>query len=406
MDKPLTLADLREDSEYTPDNNEGGNNSKEEGSSKSTEETLDESKEKSNAELEKLELEKLELEKKGKEKEEEEESSKKDDSNEEEPIELSDKAKELLEKGTKNPESLTKEEIALLKKEGVQVESSESDTNFWKEFESKSGEELKLDFGDTDPESVDGVLKYAEAFRDKGVRDYDNILKSIAPKAYQAMLIEKDGGDPKELFISDPSDSVNYSSIKIEEDNTKQHKQIYRKYLSIKGNSDSEIEDLLEVAEDKGLLKDRATSSLDYIKKVNKEHEEAVIKRNTEKKEQDNNNIDIFSNKLDEIISEGAIGSFSIPKADKKKFVDFLGSNIQYDDGSFKVVQDITDKNLNNILENLFFSFKQGDIDKLIEVRANTKQVSRLKKSIPKIVLPNSKSESASNKKPTLGDII
>lgn len=315
----------------------------------------------------------------------------------------------LVDKAEKDPQSLTDDEIKILKDSGVIIENDDENQEDYSEFfsavESITGEELSVDFGDTPPTTPEGMVKYLTKFREQGIEEYEAALKEKAPRAYQAMLIEVGGGNPSEYFLPEDQDTTDYKSYELKDDDIDSQKLLIRRAYSYQGLDDETITRLVEISEDKDSLKSDSEKALNYLKSTQEERETKAQESVKLKKERDMNTMSSFVTELDSIISEGSLSSFKIPNADKTEFAKYVKQNITYNDGKFYSTEEVKSDNLNNVLSNLFFKFKGGDLDKLIKNKAKSERVKELR-----ISLETKPSTASSNKTPrkkiiTLGEI-
>lgn len=71
----------------------------------------------------------------------------------------------LLERGNAEDAEFTEEELTFLKEQGVDVVSDDDNSNFFDEVETLTGTNLEVDYGDIDPNSAQGVVKYLDAHK-------------------------------------------------------------------------------------------------------------------------------------------------------------------------------------------------------------------------------------------------
>ena len=382
MDKPLTLAQLSGDEGAAPipdgkaegtQRNEGkGDEGKgDEGIGNSPEFNLEELQLRDPESLSEEEKTFIEDSKKENKKEEKQEPSNAD----------KEKANRIAELQAISDEDITPEQVQELRDLGVDV--LEHDGEFWEDVEKLTGDKVEVDFGNTDPESPEGVLKYMDAYSDAKVSGFEEHLKKVAPRAYQAMLVEVDGGNPAEYFLpKGDADTTDYSTIEITDDNTDVHKQVLRKAFSLRGIDEDIAELTINALEDKGQLKSTAEKDLKYVVDTTETQRQAELNRVTESKQQEEKLLSDMASFVDSSLEKGTVGSFTIPKADVKKFNDFVKQSIQVKDGQFFSVSNVTRDNFDDILQNLFFAYKGGNIDNLAKTKANKENVRRLRKRV------------------------
>ena len=75
---------------------------------------------------------------------------------------------------------------------------------------------------------------------------------------------------------------------------------------------------------------------------------------------------------------------FIIPEASKAAFQEFMKSNIRHENGKFYIVNEIGNdyRNVKELVEAQYFQFVKGDLKKLVERKAKTLAVQRLKANV------------------------
>ena len=284
---------------------------------------------------------------------------------------------ELLAKGEENPDSLTEEEINFLKDSGVDV--VEGTTNPFEEAKEVTGIDLAVDYGDDDPISPQGISKYLTAYKEQLQTDLDAILKTNAPRAYRAMQIESNGGNPADFFMQGEDSATDYNSVVLSKSDPEGTKNVIRQGLFEKGLSAEEAEDLIEVYEDKGTLDKAAASHLAFLQDSQGKREEEVENTAKEKKQEETNHVRSFIDVVDTELDTGTIGSFNLPKEDRQNFKEFVTNNVTFEDGRFYVAKEIQRDNLSAQLGAMFFDYKNGDLSELVKTQAKKDKVRQLK---------------------------
>jgi hypothetical protein len=284
---------------------------------------------------------------------------------------------ELLAKGEENPDSLTEEEINFLKDSGVDI--VEGTTNPFEEAKEVTGIDLAVDYGEDDPISPQGISKYLIAYKEQLQTDLDAILKTNAPRAYRAMQIESNGGNPADFFMQGEDSATDYNSVVLSKSDPEGTKNVIRQGLFEKGLSAEEAEDLIEVYEDKGTLDKAAASHLSFLQDNQSKREEEVENTAKEKKQQETNHVRSFIDVVDTELDTGTIGSFNLPKEDRQSFKEFVTNNVTFEDGRFYVAKEIQPDNLSSQLGAMFFDYKNGDLTELVKTQAKKDKVRQLK---------------------------
>ena len=257
-------------------------------------------------------------------------------------------------------------------------EPGDDSSAFYTAVTNLTGVELDVDYGDLDPLSPEGVAKRETTLAEAAIASQMDFLEKSYPRAFKVLEHEVNGGSVEDLFKPGFKD---YSKIELEEANTEQHKMILKEYYLDKGIPEKKADLLIEADEDAeggtfvaatGALKERVGIQETQEKKILKDQREAADVQ----KEQD----DSMRGIVGDIATSGKIGNFQIGKADQEKFAAYALQSIRRDGkGGYSFVVPLDSKSINTVMEQAFFSFKGGDLSKLIEVKAKTQATQRLK---------------------------
>ena len=212
------------------------------------------------------------------------------------------------------------------------------------------------------------------------------MLKARAPRSYEAMLIEADNGDPSAYFVGDGSTQSNpYIGIDIAEDNVELQKKVISSQLKASGFKDNYVKVIVQDYEDKNELFAAAKEAQTELKKVEDERKATYAEQAKQAQAQTVAEQETFISGVQDILESGAVGNFTLPKADKENFAKYALSNIRHlGDNKFALVKEITSDNINQILETEYFSHKGGDLGKLVARKAGTENVKRIRKNVKK----------------------
>jgi hypothetical protein len=269
--------------------------------------------------------------------------------------------------------------------EGFKEDTEEVEDSVLSDVEKITGISLDVDFGEVHPDTPEGVAMYVEASRDNAVAEFEELLKEKAPNAYKAMLIESDGGDPAKFFVNSDSNVSPYIGIEIKEDNTKLQEDIVIASFKEQGYNDEHINIIVQNYKDSNKLHEASLDSQKRLKesddKRREEYEKSVTASKAEQVEQQTK----FIRGLEEVVDKGVLGDFQIPKADKEAFVKHILPNIQHVGGdNFMLVKPIASENLSDLLQSEFFSFKGGNLEKLVKRKVGTEKTKSLRRKISK----------------------
>lgn len=288
---------------------------------------------------------------------------------------------------------LTEEEAQILIKAGYLEDENEVRETIWDEVAKINGINLDVDFGDVDPESAEGIAIRDQVLVDHTVDNYLEYLKNNFPESYRLLEHESNGGDIKELFNARATD---YNKINLKQDDVDLQKQILTDFYKAKGFDDKRIVRMIEADEDspEGLFA-AAKEALVTQQTAQKQKEEQIVlatqQQQKAKAARDQQVRDI----VQEITNSGQIGNFQLAPKDKQAFYDFALNNV-FSDGKdgYQVVLPINDKTLVPVLQQLLFTYKNGDLSEFVKREAATANVRKLKR---RVLQDTSKASSVEN---------
>ena len=351
-------------------------------------------------------LEKEKADKEAKEKLEKETKDKTLKTSKEEKEKTEAEIKSIIDKNEKG-EQLSAEETKKLTDAGYKLQepdASQVDTEeILKELTVLVGEELSVEFGEDEINTSKGILKYAKAYGDKRLTEYEEKLKAIAPKAFLALQMEIAGENPASLYTQINNPFINKE---IKKEDIASQKEIIKQSMKLKGIEDEYIIDFIEAQEEKGKLFDTAKKEQEILKKTDDENFKLTEKQRIEKLQKQDNEIEAFTNTLSSSIGLGKIDNITIPEKDKEAFEDFVLDRIQYKDGKFVIVEEVDPSKLTEVLKNEFFKYRKGDVQDLVAKKAAQEKVLILKKAVAKSGISSQSSDlNSTSKKLTLNDL-
>jgi hypothetical protein len=262
-----------------------------------------------------------------------------------------------------------------------------------------SGIPIKLDYGDTDPKSPEGIVKRETFIRESAQKEYDDLLKEKFPRAYSFMSHLSKGGKEEDFFKPENQD---YLSISLTKTDVATQESVYRKALAIRGNKLEHIEALVKMAKDNGKLYEESKYELEALQSKQKLDED----RQKEEEEKDNkaykDAVVGFYDTLQKQIEKGINGN-AIPIPERRTFLNFLANSTVYRDGKFQVVRELDPKQIEKEIAMEWFRFKGGDLKAIIERKADSKLAFRMKQNIKTRVVP--KTTTTALKYKALGDL-
>lgn len=261
----------------------------------------------------------------------------------------------------------------------------------YEEVDQLSGISVSVDYGTVNPLSAEGIMKREEALRTQAVQEYDQQLKEETPLAYQFMLHLKQGGTAED-FLARETD--NYQDIELTKTDVAGQESIYRKSLTLKGNTAEQVDALVQIAKDKGKLFESSKVELVGLQKrqaLDNQKREQGIKAQQGRETQLTNS---FFSELDKALNTGIKG-VTIPKAEHKAFAEFVKENTYMRDGKLLYIKELDPKNLQEELAANYFKFKKGDLSAIVTRRAASLNAERVKAAIKYKITPKSEGQGA-----------
>lgn len=317
------------------------------------------------------------------EEEEEQETSQEREAREKEEEAEKKRLEELEAEKNKGETAEEKEERE--KKEKEEKEKKDkgeaTESSFWEDVEKLTGEKVEVDFGDVEVDTPEGAAKYAQAFREKGLAEFEDKLAKSFPREFKALQLAAEGIDPSILYQS--KQVTSYKGVQLDEKNVEQQKAIYIAALKERGVPEEDILELIKVNQETGKLLDKSKLALGELQKKELNEEATRQQKADELLERKSTLAAEMVQNIESIIGKGQVGNLVIPEADKRALNDLLGQTIQiHDDGSFYLTKKISKENLEQEIQAEYFKMKKGDLSKLVERKAKTEVVNRLKKGM------------------------
>lgn len=250
---------------------------------------------------------------------------------------------------------------------------------FYTAVDQLTGTPVTVDYGEVDPLSPEGVALRDKAVRQDEVSRFENHLKTNDPRSYAYFLHRSAGGDDESFFaqktVALPDEATFQNSVEAQT-------SLYRKALIDRGVDEDIADASVAKAIKDNTLGLKAAQVYKNIRESQArelvEAEEAAARQEAEFVQK----CDATINTLNSNIDNGSM-KFIVPDAKKVEFKQFVKDSLRHEDGKFYAVSEITGTP-QNVLEALYFQYIKGDLKSLIEKRAETKAVQRLKLGVQK----------------------
>lgn len=281
----------------------------------------------------------------------------------------------------KDPTTWTPEEKKFIEEN---TEEEKDKRSIYEQVDEAKGAALDIDYGDVDPNSVDGIILREETIAKSAVREYDNTLKEKYPRAYQLMLHLAQGGKEEDFYKPENAD---FKSLTITKEDKAGQENVLRIALAAKGNSSAIIEAVITSVKDSAKLYETAKDELEKLQAAQAKTEQERVARASALKKKEDDDFAALATSIETAVTKGFEG-IVVPEKDKKGFLDFLSSRIDYSNGNFYVAKPLNAKEIAKELKYQYFEFKGGDLKGLIEREAKSQNTRKLKNSIQKTFVP------------------
>lgn len=283
---------------------------------------------------------------------------------------------EAKKNGGTPPDATTEDEPEEPENPEEPTDEDEPADDFFAAVDNLYGEDInsQIDFEGVDPTTPEGVFKREQFLMDKARRDMDEFLRQTDPRGYAYLLHRKNGGTDEDFMASGASFGL--PALEQLQDSVDLQKSIYTRALKERGNSDRQVQTLVEAAIKGGFLAEEAEAAYQYLDETEKAYLDSLDKEVKQSQQRFLDDVDNFNNTLTETVKTMAL---KIPEAKQKGFLDNFSDKVKYEGGKFFLVEELDAKSLAKILDREYFGYVNGDLTKLVEKRADTKNAQRLK---------------------------
>lgn len=300
-----------------------------------------------------------------------------DDPPEEDEVLTEEEEKQIFETlKDKDPKDFNEAEKEIFDKHNT----PEEEGSFWEDVEAITGNKIDLDYGETDPETPEGAALRESALIAKAQEEQLKYLETTYPEAFKILQYYADGGSIQDLVSPN---EVDYSVVEIKEENTDQQKKfLLDYYTNVIGVSEAKANKMIEFDEesDEGLYK-TAKEALDGLKEEQETKKAEKLEEQRQIAEAERERDRQFIGIIREITDAGEIGDFKVPTTEREEFNKAVMQRLQRDgNGGYVYNVPITDKTIQQVLQEAYFGFKKGDLKSLITKQAKTENVKRLKR--------------------------
>jgi len=264
--------------------------------------------------------------------------------------------------------------------------SIEAITDLYSQVDELTGNDLGIDYGDLKANTPEWVARREETIADRAMENYDKQLKNDFPLAYQLLLHQQAGGKVEDFLKVNTQD---YTSVVLSREDKGTQEMIYRQALAVRGNTQEQVDALIQVAKDKGKLFENSEAELKKLQAGQKSEMAQNEQRIRAAKAVETQVIQNFSTSFNGMLDKGFAG-IKVPQAQKAGFNDFIGSQVFVRDGKLIQYKELDSKDLENEIAAQYFKFMKGDLTKVVERRANSIVANQLKNRVKQKLVPKS----------------
>lgn len=258
-------------------------------------------------------------------------------------------------------------------------DEEESTETFWTDVEKLTGRTIEAEYGDTDPESPEGAAIREEALVQGAINDHLDYLQKVYPREFRALEHAANGGKMEDLYNPAEPD---YSKMVIPKDDEEFQKNFMRNYYQKKGLSVAKANRMVEGDEDsdEGLLE--ATKEALKEMSAGQEKSRSKVAKDQEVSNKKNRQQDAqMIGAVEQVIQTGKLNKFTVPVKEREEFHQFALSHMQRNpNGGYMFVQPVNGRQLEQQLQEMYFTYKRGDLSSIIQREVRTEGAKKLKR--------------------------
>jgi hypothetical protein len=238
-----------------------------------------------------------------------------------------------------------------------------------------------------DEEIEDSVEGFNKLIDFNVQKQFEEVIFGLSPLAQKLLEVELNGGDIKELLNEDVIED--YSQYDLEDEDTS--KELIRRYNVLKGLDSEDIIDLIEKAEEKGTLLQKAEQAQNELIR----YQERLLEESEQKAlEEKNRRQSIIEDDIKEnfniINSVDEIAGIKLTRADKEAFKDYLHKPYaRLTNGVIVTKYELDTLDKEAKLEMAFRMMQKDAIVSAAASKAENKMAKSIQKELSKRTIPN-----------------
>lgn len=300
-------------------------------------------------------------------------------------------------KSKEKPKKVEKEETKDESEEEESEENKEEETEegsetsevdpktFFEEVDKITGLPVEVDFGEVDPLTPEGIALRDKAVRETAIDSFLTEIEETKPQLWRAMQHAYNNGDIAELF-KEIAATRDYSKVTLGEEDEALATEIAKEYYKSKGiKNEARINKLIETAQEseEGIVGE-AKPMLEEMKAEQAEKQQKVAEEQKKVAAESKKKEALLVGAIDEVLEKGLLSNFKLPVKEGKAFRDFIHSSVSKKDGEYAFSMKVEPTNLEKQLQYLFFQFRKGNIQDLVQMKKETKETGKLRLGISK----------------------
>jgi hypothetical protein len=222
------------------------------------------------------------------------------------------------------PEEAVEEVKAEEEPEKEEEPETEEESSVVDDIKTAFGYEIEGEFEDT----TEGLTELTGKIAEKIAEEQLDGIFNQHPTIQKHLEFVRNGGNPED-FMRAFAPEVDYGKIELKDEDTEAQKAVLRDYFTAKGNEAEFANDMIEAYEDKGVLKERATSAKNALAGAQEARREKLME--SQRAEQawiQAENDKMWREIQDTINNSDDLNGVKIPKASKGKFIDYISKPI------------------------------------------------------------------------------
>lgn len=252
-------------------------------------------------------------------------------------------------------------------------------TAFWGEVTKLRGDNLTWEFPeDVDPLTPAGIHHAIQKATDRELEIFEENLMKGNPRAYAYMLHISNGGTDEDFFSQKtevlPDLDVLKGSVDLQS-------AFYKRSLTRKGILPEQADLIIKDAVDKNKLAGLVEADYKQQADQQEKHLKELLKANEEAQKREDQLIQRMGTLLQQRIIENKDLGITIPDAKRGGFLQFVNNLVVLDkqSGKFFINHELSQENLSQVLESLYYMHVKGNLDDIISNRAKQKNTQGIK---------------------------